>query len=238
MAGHSKWKNIMHRKGKNDAQKGKIFTKIGKEITMAVKAGGGDPSVNGRLKDLIAKAKSNNVPNDSIERTIKKALGSDDINYEEITYEGYGPGGIAVIVEATTDNRNRTGGDIRWYFDKNGGNMGATGCVSYMFGGKGVIIIEKGNLSEDKVMEDALEAGAEDFSSEEGVFEILAAPGDFSSVRENLEELGYKFLSAEIEKIPDNYISVTDEEIKTKMEKLLDMLDDNDDVVNVWHNME
>ena len=174
MSGHSKWANIKHKKEKTDAQKAKIFTKIGKEITIAVKAGGGDPNVNSKLRDLISKAKSNNVPNDNIERCIKKALGATDVNYEEVVYEGYGPSGVAVIVEATTDNRNRTAGDIRHYFDKFGGNMGQTGCVSYMFEPKGLIVIEDedGEIDEDTLMETALEAGAEDLSSDDGIFEI------------------------------------------------------------------
>ena len=237
MSGHSKWKNIMHKKEKTDAQKAKIFTKIGKEIAMAVRDGGADPSTNGKLKDLIAKAKANNVPNDNIERSIKKASGADgSVNYEVIVYEGYGPSGVAVIVETTTDNRNRTGADMRHYFDKFGGNLGQTGCVSYMFADKGVIAIEGEGIDEEKLMEDALEAGAEDISGEDGIFEVTTAPADFSAVTEALTEKGYKFVSAEQSKVPANYVTLEDEEAIKNMTKLLDMFDENDDVTNVWHN--
>ncbi len=238
MSGHSKWKNIMHKKEKTDSQRAKIFTKIGKEITIAVREGGPDPVSNGKLKDLIAKAKANNVPNDNIERTIKKAAGEgDSTNYEVIYYEGYGPSGVAVIVETTTDNRNRTGADIRHYFDKFGGNLGQTGCVSYMFEDKGVIVIAAEGIDEDKLMETALEAGAEDIQSEDGAFEITTAPADFSAVREALEAAGYSFISCEQDKIPSTYVALGEEDT-IKMEKLLDCMDDNDDVVNVWHNWE
>ena len=227
----------MHKKEKTDLQRAKVFTKIGKEIAMAVRDGGADPSTNGKLKDLIAKAKANNVPNDNIERSIKKASGADgSVNYEVIVYEGYGPSGVAVIVETTTDNRNRTGADMRHYFDKFGRNLGQTGCVSYMFADKGVIAIEGEGIDEEKLMEDALEAGAEDISGEDGIFEVTTAPSDFSAVTEALTEKGYKFVSAEQSKVPANYVTLEDEEAIKNMTKLLDMFDENDDVTNVWHN--
>ncbi len=239
MSGHSKWKNIMHKKEKTDLQRAKVFTKIGKEIAMAVRDGGPDPASNSKLADLIAKAKANNVPNDNIDRAIKKASGADGgVNYEVIMYEGYGPSGVAVIVETTTDNRNRTGADMRHYFDKYGGNLGQTGCVSYMFSDKGVIAIDAEGIDEEKLMEDALEAGAEDISGEEGVFEITTEPSDFSAVAAALTEKGYKFISAEQSKIPANYVTLDDEDAVKNMEKLLDMFDENDDVTNVWHNWE
>ena len=239
MSGHSKWNNIKRKKEKTDGARAKIFTKIGRELAAAVKEGGADPMVNSKLKDCIAKAKANNVPNDNIERIIKKAAGSaDGEKYEAITYEGYGPSGIAVIVETLTDNRNRTAGDLRHYFDKFGGNLGTPGCVSFMFSKKGVIVVEKTDLNEDKVMEDALEAGALDFLSDENVFEIYTDPDDFSSIREALEKKNYEFVSAEIEMVPSTYSTIVEEENATKMQKLLDTLDDNDDVQNVWHNWE
>ena len=239
MSGHSKWKNIMHKKEQTDLQRAKIFTKIGKEMTIAIREGGPDPASNSKLKDLITKAKSNNVPNDNIERIIKKASGGDDTaNYETLNYEGYGPSGVAVIVEATTDNRNRTGADMRHYFDKFGGNLGQTGCVSYLFSDKGLIVIEDDGIDEEKLMDDALSAGAEDILSEEGAFEIYTAPEDFSNVCEYLENAGYKFASAEQTKIPANYVTLTEEDDVTKMNRLLEMLEDNDDVMNVWHNWE
>ncbi|MBQ2253271.1 MAG: YebC/PmpR family DNA-binding transcriptional regulator [Clostridia bacterium] len=238
MSGHSKWSNIKHKKEKTDAQKAKVFTKIGKEISMAVKAGGPDPSSNSKLRDLIAKAKSNNVPNDNIERTIKKAASSDSETYEAITYEGYGPSGVAVIVETATDNRNRTGADLRHYFDKFGAGLGTTGCVSYLFHEAGVIILES-EKSEDEVMEDALEAGAEDINStEENTFEITTAPNDLSEVREALAEKGYTILSAENDKIPASTVTLTDDDAITKMRRLLDALDENEDVQEVFHNLE
>lgn len=238
MSGHSKWNNIKRKKEKTDGQKAKIFTKVGREIAVAVKEGGGpDPASNSKLKDAIAKAKANNVPNDNIERIIKKAAGEGNTdNYEALQYEGYGPSGIAVIVETLTDNRNRTAGEMRHYFDKCGGNLGQTGCVSFMFNQKGVLAIEAEGLDEDKVMEDALEAGAADFSTDGDVFEITTEPDDFSGVREDLEAKGYSFLSAEVEMVPDVLNAIEDPELVTKMEKLLDMLEDNDDVQNVWHN--
>lgn len=239
MSGHSKWNNIKRKKEKTDGARAKIFTKIGRELAVAVKEGGADPMVNSKLKDCIAKAKANNVPNDNIERIIKKAAGSaDGEKYEAITYEGYGPSGVAVIVETLTDNRNRTAGDLRHYFDKFGGNLGTPGCVSFMFSKKGVIVVEKTDLNEDKVMEDALEAGALDFLSDENVFEIYTDPDDFSSIREALEKKNYEFVSAEIEMVPSTYSTIVEEENATKMQKLLDTLDDNDDVQNVWHNWE
>ncbi len=240
MSGHSKWANIKHKKEKTDAQKAKVFTKIGKEITVAVKMGGGDPNSNSKLRDLIAKAKSNNVPNDNIERCIKKALGAQDVNYEEIVYEGYGPAGVAVIVETATDNRNRTAGDVRHYFDKFGGNMGQTGCVSYMFEPKGLIIIqdEDDEIDEDALMELALDAGAEDFSGEDGVFEITTDTADVFTVKEALEAAGYAITSAEQTKLPTTYVELTGEDDIKHMSLLLEYLEDNDDVINVYHNWE
>ena len=226
MSGHSKWKNIMHKKEKTDLQRAKVFTKIGKEIAMAVRDGGPDPVSNGKLRDLIAKAKANNVPNDNIERTIKQASGADgNVNYEVIMYEGYGPSGVAVIVETTTDNRNRTGADMRHYFDKYGGNLGQTGCVSYMFEDKGVIVIDAEDIDEEKIMEDALEAGAEDISNEGDVFEITTAPNDLSAVTEALTEKGYKFISCEQSKIPANYVTLSGEDDLKNMNKLIEMLE-------------
>lgn len=235
MSGHSKWANIKHKKEKTDAQRAKVFTKIGKEIAVAVKEGGPNPSSNSKLRDIIAKAKSNNVPNDNIERIIKKAS-NEDANYEVIYYEGYGPSGIAVIVEATTDNRNRTSAEVRHYFDKFGGNMGAIGCVSFMFSDKGVILIESEDIDEDVMMEDALEAGAEDVSLDEEIFEITTAPSDLSAVAEALTAKGYTLVSAEASKIPSTYSSLESEDDITMMTRLLDSLDDNEDVTNVWHN--
>ena len=235
MSGHSKWNNIKRKKEKTDGAKAKVFTKIGRELAVAVKQGGGpDPASNSTLKALIAKAKAANMPNDNIERCIKKAAGEGEgDNYESIVYEGYGPCGIAVIVEALTDNRNRTAGDVRHYFDKFGGNLGTTGCVSFMFQEKGVLVVD-----EDKVMEDSLEAGASDFQADEDVFEIYTEPSDFNGVLEDLTAKGYEFVSAEVEMVPDTYTEITDEEAIVKMQKLLDALEDNDDVQNVWHNWE
>ena len=240
MSGHSKWKNIMHKKEKSDAQRAKVFTKIGKEIAIAIKEGGADPTSNSKLRDLIAKAKSNNVPNDNIDRIIKKAAGETDIVYEELYYEGYGPSGVAVIVYTTTDNRNRTASDMRHYFDKFGGNLGQSGCVSFMFEDKGHIIIidEDGKIDEDTLMEAALEAGADDFRAEEGVFEIFTDPNDLSTVREALEGQGYEIESAEEDKIPSTYVTLTDEEDIRHMNLLLEHLEDNDDVQEVYHNWE
>ena len=239
MSGHSKWKNIMHKKEKTDAARAKVFTKIGKEMAIAVREGGPDPVSNSKLRDLIAKAKANNVPNDNIDRIIKKASGADSVAYEKVIYEGYGIGGVAVIVEAMTDNRNRTGGDIRHYFDKFGGNLGQSGCVSYLFADKGTIIIENdGKENEDAVMEAALEAGAEDFDVTDEAFEITTAPEDLSAVTEALTAKGYMILSSEQEKIPSMYVNLSDEEQIRKMGLLLEKLDENDDVTDVWHNWE
>ena len=238
MSGHSKWNNIKHKKEKTDAQKAKVFTKIGKEIAIAVKEGGPDPVSNGKLRDVIAKAKASNVPNDNIERIIKKSS-AEDVNYEEITYEGYGPSGVAVIVEATTDNRNRTGSEMRHYFDKYGGNLGQTGCVSFMFSDEGVIVIEKDDgIEEEKIMEDALECGASDFESADEAYIIKTESTDLSSVNEELIALGYKPISAQVEKVPSSYVKLEDEDDIKKMTTLLDMLDDNDDVSEVYHNWE
>jgi len=240
MSGHSKWANIKHKKEKTDAQKAKVFTKIGKELTIAVKEGGGDPNSNSKLRDLIQKAKANNVPNDNIERTIKKALGATGETYEEITYEGYGPAGIAVIVETTTDNRNRTAGNVRSYFSKYHGNMGQTGCVSYLFTEKGLIVIsnEDGDIDEDKLMETALEAGAEDFAAEGEIFEIYTEPDDLYAVQESLEGAGYALLSVEKTKIASNYVTLEGEDDIKFMGLLIEKLEDDDDVMNVYHNWE
>ena len=240
MSGHSKWHNIQARKGKADAARGKIFTKIGREIAIAVREGGPDPNVNGKLRDIVAKARANNMPNDNIQRSIKKASGElGSVVYEEFSYEGYAPGGVAIIVDIVTDNRNRTASDIRHIFDKNGGSMGTSGSVSYMFDNKGVIVIEREpGMDEDEMMMTALDAGAEDMKTEEDVFEIYTAPNDFSAVREKLEQAGYAFLSADKQMIPQNYIAVEDEETIQKIQKLLDMLEDNDDVNEVYHNAE
>ncbi len=242
MSGHNKWSTIKQKKGKNDAARAKIFTKIGREIIVAVKEGGSaDPTVNSKLRDCIAKAKANNVPNDNIERVIKKAAGdSDASNYEAVTYEGYGPSGVAVIVEALTDNRNRTAGDVRHYFDKYGGNMGQQGCVSFMFERKGVLVIEREDLdkTEDEVMEAALEAGAADFEADEDIFTIYTEPSDLGAVRDDLAAQGYEFASAEVEQVPNTYTKLEDKETCEKMQKMLDMFEDNDDIQNVWHNWE
>ncbi|MBQ3404746.1 MAG: YebC/PmpR family DNA-binding transcriptional regulator [Oscillospiraceae bacterium] len=239
MSGHSKWHNIQKTKGAADAKRAQAFTKIAREMIVAVKEGGsGDPANNSRLATVIAKAKAANMPNDNIKRTIEKALGSGNTdNYESVTYEGYGPCGVAVIVEAMTDNRNRTASEVRHLFDKYGGNMGASGCVSWSFDKKGVIIInnEDGDLEEDTVMEDALEAGADDFIPEEGVYEVYTDPDSFNDVCAALEGK-YSFLSAQIEMVPQNYIALTDPEDIKKFEKMLDLMDDNDDIQNVWHN--
>ncbi|HCH29038.1 MAG TPA: YebC/PmpR family DNA-binding transcriptional regulator [Ruminococcaceae bacterium] len=239
MSGHSKWNNIKRKKEKTDAAKAKIFTKMGREIAVIVKQGGPNPQENSRLKDAIAKAKAANVPNDNIERIIKKAAGeSGGADYEELVYEGYGPNGVAVIVETLTDNRNRTAGDIRHYFDKCGGNLGQSGSVMFMFDRKGIIEIEAEGKSEDEVMEAALEAGAEDFDFDGDVFEISTAPGDLGAVRDALEEKGYSFTSAEVQYIPQTTTAIEDAEASEKMEKLIDMLEENDDVQNIWHNWE
>ena len=240
MSGHSKWANIKHKKGKADAQKGKLFTKLGREIAVCVKMGGPDPETNSKLRDVIAKAKANNMPNDSITRSLKKAAGEgDQSNYEEITYEGYGPGGVAVIVEATTDNRNRTAGDVRHLFDKFGVNLGTLGCVSFMFDKKGVILIEKDEgIDEEELMMEAIEHGADDFSIEDEYFEILTSPENFSQVREELENKGYSFMSAEVEMVPQTMARLEDEKQIEQMERLIDNLEDLDDVTNVFYNWE
>ena len=237
MSGHSKWNNIKHKKEKTDAQRGKIFTKIGRELSIAVRSGGPDPAVNTKLADVIAKAKANNMPNETISRSIKKAAGEGDAaNYEELTYEGYGPAGVAVILEILTDNRNRTAGEMRHIFDKAGGSMGATGCVGWMFDKKGVIVIERTpDVDEDELTMQALEAGAEDITSEEDAFEIYTSPEEFSNVRKALEDAGYAFLSAEIDRIPQTTVTVDEEALK-KVNWMLDMFEDNDDVQNVFHN--
>ena len=242
MSGHNKWSTIKQKKGKNDAARAKVFTKIGRELIVAIRDGGSaDPNVNSKLRDCIAKAKAANVPNDNIDRIIKKAASSNEgDNYESVIYEGYGPSGIAVIVEALTDNRNRTAGEVRHYFDKFGGNMGTPGCVGFMFSKKGVLVIEREELDkdEDTVMEDALEAGASDFEADEDIFTIYTEPEDFGAIRDDLSQKGYEFASAEVEQVPSTYTKIDDEETKTKMQKMLDMFEDNDDIQNVWHNWE
>ena len=241
MSGHSKFANIKHKKERNDAAKGKIFTVIGREIAVAVKEGGPDPNNNSKLRDVIAKAKSNNVPNDTIERGIKKAAGDiDSVNYEKNVYEGYGPSGVAVIVETLTDNKNRTAANVRSAFTKGGGNIGAQGCVSYMFDNKGLIIIdrEEVDLDSDEFMLMALDAGAEDFSAEDDSFEIITAPDDFSAVRENLEKQNIPMVSAELTMIPQTKVKLTDEEDIKKMNKLLDLLEEDDDVQAVYHSLD
>lgn len=239
MSGHSKWSTIKRKKEKTDNARAKVFTKIGREIAVAVKAGGPDPAANSKLKDVIAKAKANNVPNDNIERIIKKAAGEGNAdNYEDVVYEGYGPSGIAVIIEALTDNRNRTAADVRHAFDKFGGNMGTSGCVSFMFSRQGVIIIEKEDIDEDKLMEDALEAGASDFLSDGDVFEIRTEPNDMGLVRDDLEAKGYKFISAEVEYIPSTYTKLTNPDDIQNMGRMLEMFDESDDIQEVYHNWE
>ena len=239
MSGHSKWKNIMHKKEKTDAQRAKVFTKIGKEMAVAIREGGADPVSNSKLRDLISKAKANNVPNDNIDRIIKKAMGDNTVNYEEMVYEGYGPCGVAVIVEAMTDNRNRTASEVRHAFDKFGGNLGQSGCVSYLFEDKGVIVIEKdAKIDEDKLMETALEAGAEDFLTEDDCYEIYTETSDVYAIKDALEAAGYTVLSAEEDKVPSNYITLDGEDDIKHMQLLLDALEDNDDVSDVYHNWE
>lgn len=239
MSGHSKFANIKHKKERNDAAKGKIFTMLGREIAVAVKAGGPDPANNGKLRDVIAKAKSNNMPNDTIDRSIKKAAGAgDDVNYEVVTYEGYGPNGVAVIVEALTDNRNRAAANVRNAFTKGGGNVGTPGCVSFMFDEKGLIVVDKEavEMDEDELMMLAVDAGAEDFAVEDDSFEITTTPEDFSVVREALEKAEIPMANAEVTMIPQTYTELSNEEDIKKMNKLLDLLDDDDDVQNVYHN--
>lgn len=239
MSGHSKWKNIMHKKEKTDAQRAKVFTKIGKEMAVAIREGVADPVSNSKLRDLIQKAKANNVPNDNIDRIIKKFSGDNAVNYEEMVYEGYGPCGVAVIVEAMTDNRNRTASEVRHAFDKFGGNLGQSGCVSYLFEDKGVIVIEKdAKIDEDKLMETALEAGAEDFLTEDDCYEIYTETSDVYAIKDALEAAGYTVLSAEEDKVPSNYITLEGEDDIKHMQLLLDALEDNDDVSDVYHNWE
>ena len=241
MSGHSKFANIKHKKEKNDAAKGKIFTVIGRELAVAVKEGGSDPANNSRLRDVIAKAKANNMPNDTIDRGIKKAAGElGSVNYEFVTYEGYGPGGIAIIVDALTDNKNRTASNVRNAFTKGSGSIGTQGCVSYMFDQKGQIIIdrEECEMDPDELMMLALDAGAEDFSEEEDSFEILTSPDDFSDVRQKLEEEGIPMASAEVTMIPQNYVALTDETALKQLNRTLDMLDEDDDVQAVYTNLE
>lgn len=238
MSGHSKWNNIKNKKEKSDAQRGKIFTKLGREILIAVKEGGPDPASNSKLRDVVAKCKANNMPNDNIERSIKKAAGDGNVaNYEDITYEGYGPNGVAIIIECMTDNRNRTAGDVRHILDKFGGNLGTSGSVSWMFDKKGVIIIEKTStkLSEEELMMEALEAGADNFEADDDFYEITTSPDDFSKVREYLEGKGIEYVEAEVKMVPQTYIEL-DEEGSRKMGLIVEKLEDNDDVQEVWHN--
>lgn len=238
MSGHSKWSNIKHKKGKADAERAKIFTKIGREIALAVKEGGADPEINSRLKDVITKAKSNNMPGDNIARSIKKASGElGDVNYEEITYEGYAPGGVAVILDAITDNRNRTAGDVRSYFSKCYGSLGTTGSVAYMFDRKGVIVVAKNSqMGEDEFMLLALDAGAEDVQNHDEYYEIFTAYSDLMKVHQTLTENGIIMESTEVEMIPQNYVDVSDPEHIKHISKLIDLLEDCDDVQKVWHN--
>lgn len=238
MSGHSKWHNIQNKKGKADAKRGKIFTKIGKELALAIKNGGANPDTNAKLRDVIAKAKAANMPNDNINRAIKKAEGElDSVNYEKIVYEGYGPSGVAVIVETLTDNKNRSAGNVRSAFTKGGGNMGTTGCVGFMFQEKGEIVIEKEDRDEDEMMMLALDAGAEDFAAEEEVFIVTTTPEDFGTVREALEAEGIEFLEAAVKMVPDTYTAINEDDAK-KFQKMLDLLDDDDDVQDVYHNAE
>jgi len=226
----------MHKKEKTDAQRARIFTKIGREISLAVKQGGPDPASNSKLRDIIAKAKANNVPNDNIERLIKKSSGADSADYEEIRYEGYGPNGVAILVDTLTDNRNRTAGDLRHYFDKYGGNLGQSGSVAWQFEKKGVVVVDAAGVEEEALMECALEAGAEDFSREDDVYEITCAPASLDKLREALEGAGYTVLSAEAEEVPSAYVSLSDEEDIKNMQRLLELLEEHDDVQEVWHN--
>lgn len=239
MSGHSKWSTIKRKKGASDQQRAKIFTKIAREMSVAVKEGGADPGSNGKLRDCIAKAKAANMPGDNIDRCIKKAAGSDNRDsFDEIVYEGYGPCGVAVVVEALTDNRNRTAGDLRHYFDKCGGNLGQNGCVSFLFEQRGVVTLENpdNTLDEEKLLEDGFDVGAEDVDFDGDMVQILTAIADVRTVREGLEAKGYSIASAQVEYLPSTETEITDPELQEKMAKLLDLLDDNDDVQNVWHN--
>ncbi len=236
MSGHSKWNNIKRKKEKTDAQKAKIFTKVGRELAVAAKEGGADPSSNFKLRDAIAKAKANNVPNDNIERIIKKAMGADANEYEEITYEGYGPSGVAVIVETLTDNRNRTAGNIRHYFSKYGGNLGSTGCVSFMFKERGIIVIDSETADESALEEDAIESGALDMVSDGDCFIVYTDKEDYENVYDYLKNKNYSFISSEIGMVPDNYVTLSEEDSE-KVNVLIDILDEDEDVQNVWHNL-
>ena len=236
MSGHSKWNNIKRKKEKTDAQKAKIFTKVGRELAVAAKEGGADPTSNFKLRDAIAKAKANNVPNDNIERIIKKALGGDDSEYEEITYEGYGPSGVAIIVETLTDNRNRTAGNVRHYFSKYGGNLGSTGCVSFMFKEKGIIAIDSEETDETALEEDVIESGALDMVKDDDCFVVYTEKDDYEKVYDYLKDKKYKFISSEIGMVPDNYVTLSQEDLD-KAGVLLDILDEDEDVQNVWHNL-
>ena len=238
MSGHSKWHNIQARKGKSDAERGKIFTKIGREIAVVVKTGGADPVSNSKLRDIIAKAKQNNMPNDSIQRAIKKATGElSNVNYENTTYEGYGVGGSAVIVECLTDNKNRTAGDVRHAFDKHGGSLGASGCVSYLFKRKGIIILEKNDeMDSDEILMQALEAGAKDVLEDEDCFTIETASDELNNVVESLKNNGIEVNEYDVELVPDMYVEL-DEAKQTQFEKMIDALEDLDDVQNVYHNV-
>jgi YebC/PmpR family DNA-binding regulatory protein len=240
MSGHSKWHNIQKTKGAADAKKAKIFTKYAREMAIAIKEGGGaDPASNSKLSAVISRAKSENVPNDNINRILHKyQSGAAAENYEHVTYEGYGPCGIAVIVETLTDNRNRTVADVRHYFDKYGGNMGNTGCVSWQFDQKGVIVIDGEDLDEDTVMMEALDAGAEDFSADDGIFEVYTSTDSFDEVREKLKEMGYEFMEAQVQMVPQNYMTISGEDNLKNMQKMLEVMEENDDIQNVWHNWE
>ena len=238
MSGHSKWNNIKRKKEKTDGARAKVFTKIGREISVAVREGGGDPNSNSKLAALISKAKANNVPNDNIQRIIKRAEGGDKTEYEAMTYEGYGPGGIAVMVDTLTDNRNRTAANMRHYFDKFGGNLGQMGCVGFLFTQKGVIVVDLEDKDPDAVMMDALEAGAEDFDAGEDAAEVTTSPDNFTAVCDALKEKGYEFLSADVAQVPATTTALSDADQMANIAKLLDALEDDDDVQNVWHNLE
>ena len=238
MSGHSKWNNIKRKKEKTDGARAKVFTKIGREISVAVREGGGDPNSNSKLAALISKAKANNVPNDNIQRIIKRAEGGDKTEYEAMTYEGYGPGGVAVMVETLTDNRNRTAANMRHYFDKFGGNLGQMGCVGFLFTQKGVIVVDLEDKDPDAVMMDALDAGAEDFDAGEDAAEVTTSPDNFTAVCDALKEKGYEFLSADVAQVPATTTALSDADQMANMAKLLDALEDDDDVQNVWHNLE
>jgi YebC/PmpR family DNA-binding regulatory protein len=238
MSGHSKWNNIKRKKEKTDAQKAKVFTKVGREIAVAVKEGGSDSASNARLRDLIAKAKSLNVPNDNISRIIKRAEGGEKDDYEAIQYEGYGPGGIAILVETLTDNRNRMAANIRHYFDKYGGNMGQSGSVAFLFQQKGVVVVEGEGIDEERLMEDCFDAGAEDFDMDDAVFEITTEPQKVHAVAAALREKRYNVVSDEAEYVPASTTVLSDEEGQVKMAKLLGMLEEDEDVQDIWHNLE